>query len=75
MSIINCGHLPAVYLPKESETRLIDINVDIIGIFKDVYFETVEIEVKEGDRFFLYSEGLIEKHGEKLFGLRAFKNS
>lgn len=65
MSIVNCGHPPAVYLPKQGEAMLIDSSGDVLGIFKDVYFGTKNLEVHEGDRFFLYSDGLIEKPGKR----------
>jgi sigma-B regulation protein RsbU (phosphoserine phosphatase) len=60
MTIINCGHPPAVYLPRDGESRLISVDGDVLGAFKDVVFGNEEINVKKGDRFFLYSDGLIE---------------
>lgn len=65
LSIVNGGHLPAVYLPKDDSARLIEAKGDVIGIFRDVCFETLDIKVENGDRFFLYSDGLIEKPGER----------
>ncbi len=65
MSIINGGHPPVVHIPKEGRVRLIEAKGDVIGIFGEVYFETLDIEVNSGDRFFLYSDGLVEKPGSK----------
>ncbi|MFC1533185.1 SpoIIE family protein phosphatase [Thermodesulfobacteriota bacterium] len=65
MSIVNSGHPPVVYLPKKGEARFIEIKGDVMGIFRDVFFETQDIVVNEGDRFFLYSDGLIERPGER----------
>jgi len=65
MTIINCGHPPVVYLPKKRKSRLIMLEGDILGSFRDVYFGNQEIRVNKGDRFILYSDGLIENPGEK----------
>ena len=65
MTIINCGHPPVVYLPKRRKSRLIMLEGDILGGFRDVYFGNQEIRVNKGDRFILYSDGLIENPEEK----------
>ncbi|MBW2609237.1 MAG: fused response regulator/phosphatase [Deltaproteobacteria bacterium] len=65
MTIVNGGHPPVVYLPKEGQTRLIEIKGDVLGIFSDVYFGVQDIRVTEGDRFYIYSDGLIEKPGQR----------
>ncbi|RLB79760.1 MAG: fused response regulator/phosphatase [Deltaproteobacteria bacterium] len=61
LSIVNAGHPPAVYLPKEGEARLTEVDGDILGIFNEVYYGQQDIKVTTGDRFFLYSDGLIER--------------
>jgi sigma-B regulation protein RsbU (phosphoserine phosphatase) len=65
MTIINCGHPPVAYLPKKGKSRLIMLDGDILGTFKEVYFGHQEIAVHKGDRFILYSDGLIEDPGKK----------
>lgn len=65
ISIVNGGHPPVVYLPKGGEARLLEIKGDILGIFSDAYFGVQNIDVKDGDRFFIYSDGLIEKPGKR----------
>ena len=32
---------------------------DVIGVFKDAGFETTEVQLSPGDRFFMYTDGLI----------------
>ncbi len=61
VSIVNAGHLPLVYLPKNDKARFIEMPGDIIGAFKDVCFEQQDFNVSKGDRFFIYSDGLIER--------------
>ena len=65
MTIVNGGHPPVVYLPVKGEPRFIELEGDILGIFSDVYFGHQDIKVKEGDRFFMFTDGLIEKPEEK----------
>ncbi|NVM20943.1 MAG: response regulator [Desulfobacterales bacterium] len=61
LSIVNAGHPPVVYLPKDGEARLIEQVGDVLGIFNEVYYEQHDIRVSPGDRFLIYSDGLIEK--------------
>jgi len=63
--VINAGHPPAVYVPKHGEPRLLEVEGDVLGIFRDVYFGSLRVDVEQGDRFFLYSDGLIESSREK----------
>ena len=65
MTIVNAGHPPAIYHPKDGEPVPIKIAGDILGAFKDVCFGVQEIRVSPGDRFFLYSDGLIETGNDK----------
>ena len=65
MTLVNAGHPPPVYLPREGKADFIELNGDILGSFENVYFGAREVSVSEGDRFFLYSDGLIERIEEK----------
>ncbi len=66
MEIINAGHPPVCYVPVEGEPRLIQMEGDVIGIFKDVLFGQETIKVSKGDRFYLYTDGIIESPGKKI---------
>ncbi len=66
ISIVNAGHLPLVYLPKNDKARFIEMPGDIIGAFKDVCYEQQDFNVYKGDRFFIYSDGLIERYGRRM---------
>ncbi|MBF0120491.1 MAG: response regulator [Desulfobacterales bacterium] len=66
MTIINAGHPPAVYVPKNGTPRLIMANGDLLGIFKDVVFDKEIISTTKGDRFYLYSDGLVESQEKKI---------
>ncbi|WP_027357794.1 PP2C family protein-serine/threonine phosphatase [Desulforegula conservatrix] len=58
--IVSCGHPPVVYVSVSGEVRLINLEGDILGLFKDVYFGSEVIDVSVGDRFYLYSDGVTE---------------
>ncbi len=66
MTIVNAGHPPGIFVPSEGSATRIDMKGDILGIFKEVYFGSHTIDVNPGDRFYLYSDGLIESSEEKI---------
>lgn len=60
LTIINAGHLPAIHIKSTGHGTLIEAAGDILGAFDNVVFEPEIVKVFPGDRFFLYSDGLIE---------------
>ncbi len=60
LSLINAAHPPLLYQPKEGDQLWIQANSGVIGIFPDVVFSKQVLPVHEGDRFFLFTDGLIE---------------
>ncbi len=66
MTIISAGHPPAVYVPADGEARIINLKGDVLGSFSDVSFGREGIKVSSGDRFYIYSDGLIESSREKV---------
>ncbi|MCD6185320.1 MAG: response regulator [Deltaproteobacteria bacterium] len=63
--LVNAGHPPALYVPVDNKAALIELEGDIIGMFDDVLFDSKEIQVQSGDRFFLFTDGLIERAEEE----------
>lgn len=61
MSILSAGHPPPLYIPQDGPARLLEVQGDILGAFDDVSHDQHDLKVKAGDRFFLYSDGLIEQ--------------
>jgi len=59
-TIINAGHPPVVCWPKDGDPYLIKTRGDILGMFKDAQFGMKSFKVSEGDRFLIYSDGLVE---------------
>ncbi len=63
LTLAGAGHPPVCYLPKNGAPYLIDLPGSPIGIFPDSQFSTREITTQPGDKFFIYSDGLIERSG------------
>ncbi len=62
--LYNAGHLPVVHVKKNNEAGIIKSEGDILGPFEQVEFFPVETEVEPGDRFFLFTDGLVELFGD-----------
>ena len=60
LTIISAGHPPVACLPREGEPYLIRTEGDILGMFPDARFASHKVRVSSGDRFFVYSDGLVE---------------
>ncbi|MBF0301611.1 MAG: SpoIIE family protein phosphatase [Desulfamplus sp.] len=60
MTVINAGHPPVIHLPINGEPALLSADGDVLGMFKDAQFGITRIDVSPGDRFFIYSDGLVE---------------
>lgn len=66
LTIINAGHPPVVCIQKDGDPYLIKSHGDILGMFKDPHFGITTIDVQEGNKFFLYSDGLVESAENKV---------
>ncbi|MBF0390057.1 MAG: fused response regulator/phosphatase [Desulfamplus sp.] len=60
LTVINAGHPPVVHVPVNGEPTLLLADGDVLGMFKDAQFGITRVDVSPGDRFFLYSDGLVE---------------
>jgi sigma-B regulation protein RsbU (phosphoserine phosphatase) len=59
-TILNMGHPPVLYLPVKGEILYISSQSDVLGAFQEVLYSDYELNVHTGDRFYLYSDGLLE---------------
>jgi sigma-B regulation protein RsbU (phosphoserine phosphatase) len=64
LTVVNAGHPPLLYLTTGGEIRPLAAEGDILGVFDDVLFEPLCVNVSGGDRFFLFTDGLLEVFGE-----------
>ena len=54
------GHPPAAFIPKEGPVRFIERENTFIGMFTDTVYLAETLDVVSGDRFVLYTDGLVE---------------
>ncbi len=54
------GRPPALYLPKDGPISLAECESPFIGMLEDSSYSSVSMDVHEGDRFILYTDGLVE---------------
>jgi len=64
LTVVNAGHLPVLYLNRDGAIQPLAAEGDILGVFEDVIFEPLAVKVQSGDRFFLFTDGLLEVFGE-----------
>ncbi|WP_300669805.1 SpoIIE family protein phosphatase [Desulfoluna sp.] len=65
MEIVFAGHPPVCYVPADAPARLIGAEGDPMGIFKSTLFGIVSLSVSEGDRVYIYTDGLVESPATK----------
>lgn len=59
--IVSAGHPPVIYFPIDGDPYKIEVIGDILGMFDNIVLEIRRVKVKQGDRFFLYTDGIIEE--------------
>jgi sigma-B regulation protein RsbU (phosphoserine phosphatase) len=64
MTLVNMGHTPVLYLPADGEAILLKYRGPALGMIADHYYQSLEMPVKPGDRFLMYSDGLVERAKE-----------
>ncbi|MFO1497121.1 MAG: fused response regulator/phosphatase [Verrucomicrobiota bacterium] len=69
--LINGGHPPAILIQRGTQqAKIIPQEGDVIGAFPDAAFGAIELRLCAGDRFFLFSDGLIEVGNDREAGLK-----
>jgi sigma-B regulation protein RsbU (phosphoserine phosphatase) len=64
LTVVNAGHLPVLLVSRDGEIRALAAEGDILGVFEDVLFEPLSVPVRPGERFFLFTDGLLEVFGD-----------
>jgi phosphoserine phosphatase RsbU/P len=57
------GHPPAVFIPRDGPVKLAECENPFIGMIDESTYRSETIDVHEGDRFILYTDGLVELGG------------
>ncbi|MCH9022509.1 MAG: serine/threonine-protein phosphatase, partial [Planctomycetes bacterium] len=80
LDVINGGHPNLLVLPQGEQPYALDLAGDVLGVFDTVRCDFQSLDVKSGDRVFMYTDGLIEgypdsqgKQGSRIFGAKQFK--
>ncbi|MEI9974030.1 MAG: PP2C family protein-serine/threonine phosphatase [Ignavibacteriota bacterium] len=60
LSIISAGHPPLILVSRAGASQTVELDSDPLGIFGGAILQRTDIKVARGDRFFMYSDGLIE---------------
>ena len=60
LSVISAGHPPLVVVNHTGSPEVVRLDSDPLGIFGGAILQRADLRVSQGDRFFLYSDGLIE---------------
>jgi phosphoserine phosphatase RsbU/P len=74
---LNAGHPPMIYLPRSGEPTLISTSGFPVGVVDVPEYEDHVLELKSGDRLFIYSDGMVEvenPEGEQ-FGTESLRNA
>lgn len=62
----SCGHPGLVHVPKSGDPALIETEGFAIGWFEDVEYDEHTLQLNNGDRLFLYSDGIPEAMDQDL---------
>jgi sigma-B regulation protein RsbU (phosphoserine phosphatase) len=60
LSVVSAGHPPMVLVTAEGRVETVRMDSHPLGIFSSLVLQRKDLRVSPGDRFFLYSDGLIE---------------
>src|SRR5437764_4530058 len=63
-SYSNAGHLPPFILGQDGSLRRLDKGGTVIGLFEDVEYEEAMVELRPGDIFVAFSDGITEPENE-----------
>jgi len=60
LSVVSAGHPPLILVSRSGQAQTLQMDSDPLGLFSSVVLQRKGLRVSRGDRFFLYSDGLIE---------------
>jgi sigma-B regulation protein RsbU (phosphoserine phosphatase) len=58
--VVSAGHPPVIVVNASGQAQILQMDSDPLGIFSALVIQRKEVRVAPGDRFFLYTDGLIE---------------
>jgi phosphoserine phosphatase RsbU/P len=60
LAVVSAGHPPVVIVQPPGKAQTVELDSDPLGIFSSLVIQRKEVQVSPGDRFYLYTDGLIE---------------
>jgi sigma-B regulation protein RsbU (phosphoserine phosphatase) len=71
LCVVSAGHPPLIHADSRGSAQIVELDGDPLGMFNSVILQHKEFSVADGDRFYLYSDGLIESipGGERRTGI------
>ena len=60
LSVVSAGHPPLMLVSASGEVQTVEMDGDPLGLFSSLVLQRKDVRLSRGDRFFLYSDGLIE---------------
>ena len=64
--LVNAAHLPVLLLPRQGEPKWLEADGDVLGVFDTALFNRQEIKFSEGERLYIFSDGLLESFEDKI---------
>jgi sigma-B regulation protein RsbU (phosphoserine phosphatase) len=62
LSFVSAGHPAPIHVDADGKSTVFAVESDPLGVFESVTLDKREISLHPGDRFYLYTDGLIEDH-------------
>ncbi|MBN2738354.1 MAG: fused response regulator/phosphatase [Spirochaetales bacterium] len=59
MKVLNAGHVPLIYKPRNGKAEIITTQGDILGMFEKVRHSILEVNVSEGGQVYMLTDGLV----------------
>jgi phosphoserine phosphatase RsbU/P len=60
LTVVSAGHPPLILVGCSGEPQIVELDSDPLGMFGAATLHRRDLRVSSGDRFFMYSDGLIE---------------
>jgi sigma-B regulation protein RsbU (phosphoserine phosphatase) len=60
LTVVSAGHPPLIAVSSSGVARIVEMDSDPLGLFGTLTLQKKEIRVAPGERFYLFSDGLIE---------------
>jgi phosphoserine phosphatase RsbU/P len=64
LTYTNAGHLPPIILSADGAVRRLDQGGTVIGLFESVGYDQATVELRNGDIFIAFSDGITEPENE-----------